>query len=319
MADDYYELLEVEQSATPEEIRAAITRQRRIWVRRQSSPDPERRAYAEQRVREIDAAEKILLDPLTRQAYDTARVEERRSAERPAARSHGRRGGGAEPGTRAGGAPDDVLSDDVAAHLAKGEAYLDQGRWRLAQAEFEYVRERAPREIRALCGLGSAHVGAGRVKEGLAILERAFEEHPDDEDVKRALAGALYDSALAGIGEVSDRRMSSRRAIVSRRQLWMVRSRRRRIKRLGLTDWQTRMYVDDLTDLIKQARKPVWTRSYNLRFYMIPFAGAALMAFVPSMHQLRLIGAFWMVLIAGIYVVRHRQPGWKRERRFRRR
>lgn len=46
---DFYELLSVSRSATSEEIRGAITAQRRIWVRRQSSPDLDRRAEAELR------------------------------------------------------------------------------------------------------------------------------------------------------------------------------------------------------------------------------------------------------------------------------
>lgn len=36
---DFYDLLSVSRSATSEQIRAAVTAQRRIWVRRQSSPD----------------------------------------------------------------------------------------------------------------------------------------------------------------------------------------------------------------------------------------------------------------------------------------
>jgi curved DNA-binding protein CbpA len=308
--DDYYTLLEVEPAATPEEIRAAITGQRRIWVRRQSSPDPERRAHAERQVRDIDAAEKILLDPLTRQAYDTARVEERRASRRPDARP-------AAPGRAEH--QDTVSAEDLDAHLSRGEDYLDQGRWRLAQAEFEYVRERAPHDLRALAGLGAVHVGAGRVKEGLAVLEKAVAEHPDDEDVKMTLATALYDSALAGIGESGrgyrPRHRPARPMILSRRQLRLVKAHRRRIRKLDLGEWQAKMYVEDLSDLIAQARKAVWTRSDRLRFYVVPFAGATLMAFLPSMEQLRLMGAFWMVVILGIYVVRHRQPGWKHHRR----
>ncbi|MEQ7122988.1 tetratricopeptide repeat protein [Actinopolymorpha sp. B11F2] len=307
--DDYYALLEVDTAATPEEIRAAITAQRRIWVRRQSSPDPERRAHAEQRVRDIDSAEKILLDPLTRQAYDTARVDERRAARRPQARTRD------ASGSRRG---DTEADEDLAAHLRRGEDYVDQGRWRLAQAEFEYVRERAPDDLRALAGLGAVHVGAGRVKEGLTLLEKAVAEHPDDEDVRMTLATALYDAALAGIGEAGQgyrqRLRPARPMIHSRRQLRLVRAHRRRIRKLELAEWQAKMYVEDLTDLLAQARKPVWTRSDHLKFYVVPFAGATLLAFVPSMEQLRLMGVFWMVVILGVYVLRHRQPGWRYHR-----
>jgi curved DNA-binding protein CbpA len=306
MADTYYQLLDVEHDATDEEIRSAVTRQRRIWVRRQSSPDPDRRALAERRVRDIDAAETTLLDPTARQAYDdllsrAARVDEPGRTEGPDRAADQHRGADAE----------------LAAHLDRGEDYLDQGRWRLAQVEFEYVRERAPAESRALQGLGTAHVGAGRVKEGLAILDRLVADRPDDTDVKQALATALYDSALAGLGEVGDSRRRTAPMILSRRQLVLVRTHLRRIRRLSLSDWEVKMYVEDLRDLLAQARKPVWIPSGNLRYYAVPFAAAMLLTFVPTVESLRLLGVFWLVAIVGIYVLRHRQPGWKHQRRTR--
>ncbi len=303
MADTYYELLDVEPDATAEEIRAAITRQRRVWVRRQSSPDPDRRTLAERRVREIDTAEQTLLDSSARRSYDDLLSASSRA------------GGEASPDTGSGAGSHS--NADLGAHLERGEEFLDQGRWRLAQVEFEYVRERSPGEARALLGLGAAHIGAGRTKEGLAILDRLVADHPDEADVKVALATALYDSALAGLGEVGDSRRRTTPMILSRRQLVLVRNHLRRIRRLRLSDWEVKMYVEDLRDLLTQARKPVWTRSGNLRFYAVPFAAAMLLTFVPSMESLRLLGAFWLVAVAAIYVLRHRQPGWKHQRRSR--
>lgn len=306
MADDYYELLEVAPAATGDEIRAAITRQRRIWVRRQSSPDPARRVLAEQRVRDVDAAEKTLLDPTARRTYD----EQRGRTQRQEAAGGAPPAAGAAPPSTPGG-------EDLGEHLDRGEDYLDQGRWRLAQVEFEYVRERAPSDLRALAGLGAVQVNAGRVKEGLATLERLAEDHPNDDDLKLTLATALYDSAMAGLSDIGDSRRRPRPMILSRRQLMLVRRRLRRIRRLGLSEWQVRMYVEDLKDLVTQARKAVWTRSRNLRYYALTLAAAAFVAFVPSIESLRLLGAFWMVMIIGVYVVRHRQPGWKYHRQDR--
>ncbi|HZC26939.1 MAG TPA: tetratricopeptide repeat protein [Actinopolymorphaceae bacterium] len=306
MADDYYELLEVGAGATGEEIRAAITRQRRIWVRRQSSPDPARRVLAEQRVRDVDAAEKTLLDPGARRVYDEQRGRTQRQEPVGGPPTAGRNASQPAP-----------AGEDLSEHLERGEDYLDQGRWRLAQVEFEYVRERSPADLRAQAGLGAVHVGAGRVKEGLATLERLAAEHPDDDDLKLTLATALYDSAMAGVSDVGDVHRRTRPMILSRRQLTVVRRRLRRIRRLGLSDWQVRMYVEDLKDLITHARKPVWTRSGNLRFYALLLAAAAFVAFVPSIESLRLLGAVWLVMIIGVYVVRHRQPGWKYHRQDR--
>jgi tetratricopeptide (TPR) repeat protein len=65
-----YEILQVAQTAPEDEIRKAITKQRRQWVKRTSSADPARRTEAEARVRDIDRAEKVLLNRTSRAAFD---------------------------------------------------------------------------------------------------------------------------------------------------------------------------------------------------------------------------------------------------------
>ncbi len=149
----------------------------------------------------------------------------------------------------------------------------------------------------------------------MTLLEQARANHPEDDDVKLALATAWYDSAIAGLSEVGETRRLTRPMILSRRQLVLVRRNLRRIRRLELSEWQATMYVEDLADLLAQARKAVWTRSEHVRFYALPFAGALLLAFLPNVESLRIMGGFWLVAILAVYVVRHRQPGWKYHRR----
>ena len=67
---NYYELLEISSQATPEQIKEAIKRQRRTWIKRQQAPSIERQREAEDRVRNIDAAETTLLDPASRATFD---------------------------------------------------------------------------------------------------------------------------------------------------------------------------------------------------------------------------------------------------------
>jgi tetratricopeptide (TPR) repeat protein len=67
---NYYEILQVPQTASDADVRAAVTKQRRVWVKRQGSPDPARRTEAEQRMRHIDQAEKILLSQVSRTSFD---------------------------------------------------------------------------------------------------------------------------------------------------------------------------------------------------------------------------------------------------------
>lgn len=69
---DYYKLLEVSANASEQEIQAAIKKMRRLWNNRSTNPNADIRAEAEQYVRNIAQAEKILLDSNERKNYDEA-------------------------------------------------------------------------------------------------------------------------------------------------------------------------------------------------------------------------------------------------------
>ena len=67
---NYYELLSVPQNADCATIEQAIKKARRLWNNRANSPDASIRAEAEQHVREIAEAEKILLNDAKREEYN---------------------------------------------------------------------------------------------------------------------------------------------------------------------------------------------------------------------------------------------------------
>ena len=67
---NYYELLEIPQSADKATIEQAIRKTRRTWNNRANNPDATIRAEAEMHVKEIAEAEKILLDANKRKEYD---------------------------------------------------------------------------------------------------------------------------------------------------------------------------------------------------------------------------------------------------------
>lgn len=67
---NYYELLNVPADASRIIIEQAIKKTRRLWNNRANSPDSSIRAEAEQHVREIAQAEKILLDDSAREEYN---------------------------------------------------------------------------------------------------------------------------------------------------------------------------------------------------------------------------------------------------------
>lgn len=70
--DNYYRELNLAQTATDEEIRKAILRERRLWSNRTNSPDLERKQEAERKVTLLAQAEQILFDPVRKQQYDQA-------------------------------------------------------------------------------------------------------------------------------------------------------------------------------------------------------------------------------------------------------
>jgi tetratricopeptide (TPR) repeat protein len=293
---DYYELLEVARTATPEQIRAAITAQRRIWVRRQSSPDLERRAEAEQRVRDIDAAERtLLLNAERRREYD----QQFQTTEEPVAAT--------EPvwpppektrSTRGLSAWDRV--DDEESHLWMGQKHLDRGTWDLAIAEFEFVLERndaGEYGRKAKRGLAAVASLSGRIEETLRTLEQAVAENPADEEAKHTLVTALYDSAIVVLSDGP--------FIETRRQWRVVGNRLRRIQRLGMKDPRTKLLVDRLRELRKGVRRSRW------KGVTLPgvYVALVLVALIPTaMFQDRLgylLSGLLLVPIAVVFVVRH--------------
>lgn len=70
---DYYELLQVSQDASDEQLREAVRTRRREWQHRVNAPSAEKRILAEARMRQIDQAERLLLNPTERSAYDRSR------------------------------------------------------------------------------------------------------------------------------------------------------------------------------------------------------------------------------------------------------
>ena len=73
MADafvNYYQVLEVSQHASEEEIKTAIKTQRRTWTKRQSHPSKDKQREAEDRIKAIDGAEKTLLNAAARAQFD---------------------------------------------------------------------------------------------------------------------------------------------------------------------------------------------------------------------------------------------------------
>lgn len=70
---DFYDLLGVEPGSSVDVIEVAIREQRRVWHKRQDASDFARRLLAQERVRQVDLASRVLTDPTERRRYDTER------------------------------------------------------------------------------------------------------------------------------------------------------------------------------------------------------------------------------------------------------
>jgi curved DNA-binding protein CbpA len=69
---NYYEILSVAETADADAIQKAIRDQRRTWNKRAGQSDPIKRAQAEERIRQLAEAERVLLDPTSRAKFDQA-------------------------------------------------------------------------------------------------------------------------------------------------------------------------------------------------------------------------------------------------------
>lgn len=67
---NFYELLSIAETADDETVKRAIREQRRAWNKRAAQADPVKRAQAEQRIRDLAEAERVLLDPAKRRRFD---------------------------------------------------------------------------------------------------------------------------------------------------------------------------------------------------------------------------------------------------------
>ncbi len=78
---DFYDILNLPETADADRVREAIRQQRRLWNKRAGQADPTQKQLAERRISELAEAERILLDPSRRQQYDASRGANKARAE----------------------------------------------------------------------------------------------------------------------------------------------------------------------------------------------------------------------------------------------
>lgn len=224
---DFYALLSVPADASTQALRDAIIDQRRLWEPRQETGDPESRSAAENRIRDIDLAEVVLLDPQQRAEYDDEWRQRRegRHAEAAVANQNGRAGGQheapAEPSGRGrfdapGAAPMDWAESPPAAEpAAPGPGAARVG---ASQAENGTNGVQDARAVGWGEGAAAGNGAAGpeeqgedanlrQIKDMLARGDRSAAIHMAQQAIRQnddsGAAWAVRAAAAAGLGNLS--------------------------------------------------------------------------------------------------------------------
>jgi tetratricopeptide (TPR) repeat protein len=205
---NYYDVLQIPSTADNDAIRAAVTGQRRIWVKRQASPDPARRSEAETRVRDIDAAEKTLLNAATRSAFDS-----QLAAYRPATVDAATAPGGASwiekartyldagnPGA-ANYAAREALNqraNDDEAWFVRAHSSFMLSNWRDAEYEFAEAIRLQPNNALYHYGLGETYAGQSNWRSAMSEFEQAVKLEPMNPIYRTSIAQILLENDRAG-------------------------------------------------------------------------------------------------------------------------
>ena len=199
---DFYEILNLPETADQDRIKEAIRTERRIWNKRAGQSDPVAKSLAEQRIRELAEAERVLLDASKRKQYDSTRVQDKaRAAASSAAATtpEGNRdwlaqardyyaGGNAHAANYAAreaiatnGADHEAWSIRANSSFALGN-YADSG------FEFREAIRLQPQNAGYHFEYGEAHAAAGNHADAIAEYETALKLVPGDPLYKTAIA-----------------------------------------------------------------------------------------------------------------------------------
>jgi tetratricopeptide (TPR) repeat protein len=196
---DYYRVLGVDRDADAKQVKEAVTRQRRIWLRRQGSADPQSRAEADSMVRNIRRAEEILLDPEERRGYDAV-ARTQTETQGPAtldpsqnrdwlevARGYLRVDNPASAHAAAREAINNRAGDH-AAWAVRGHASFLLGNARDAEFELNEAVRIKPDEPQYHLDLGDMYVQQRRWKSGLEQFQQVLRITPRDPFARTAIA-----------------------------------------------------------------------------------------------------------------------------------
>jgi tetratricopeptide (TPR) repeat protein len=349
---NFYELLQVTPTAAERDVRDAVRKQRRIWVKRQASADPIKRADADTKVRQIDAAEKTLLDPNRRWVFDqelanyhppAAILDSQASSDLlERAQAYLEQGNASAAHTAACEVINQHGADDVAWYVRAHASFL-MGQPRNAEYEFAEAIRLRPNDPGYHFDLGDAYAQQEKWPEALREFETALRLDPNNPQYRTAIAEVYcatdnasralqimervvaeypYDQsfryylaiALHDSAIEAMSRFPDGHMPTTEQQVAIAEQQAYRIESLGLADPEVHEWVTGLRELAREARHPRWVHSGNLRYYVIAVLALLIIPALTGAPGVTILG---LVIAAGViwlYVHRHRKPAWAHRR-----
>jgi tetratricopeptide (TPR) repeat protein len=206
---DYFDILNLPETADAERIRTAIREERRIWNKRAGQADTVQKQLAEQRIRDLAEAERTLLDDTRRRAYVADRAQNKARAAAAAAAApataDGRRDWLDE--ARSSYAAGNAHAANYAAREAIATNGADHEAWNIranssfilgnyADAGFEF-REAIrlqPHNAGYHFDYGEAHAATRSWSDALAEYEVALQQSPGNPVYKTAIANVYLNT-----------------------------------------------------------------------------------------------------------------------------
>lgn len=207
---DFYDILSLPETADADRITEAIRGQRRIWNKRAGQSDAVQKSLAEQRIRDLAEAERVLLDAGARSLYDGTRVQNKARAAADSAARQGAAGEGARDWLAeartfyAGGnahAANYAAREAIAVNGASHEAWNIRANSSFILAnyadagfEFREAIRLMPHNAAYHFDYGEAHAASGNWADALAEYEIALQQVPGDPVYKTAIANVFLNT-----------------------------------------------------------------------------------------------------------------------------
>ncbi len=199
---DFYDILNLPETADADRVKEAIRVQRRLWNKRAGQADPTQKQLAERRISELAEAERVLLDASRRQQYDFSRGADKARAQAEASASYQGTSGtdwlqrarqflGAGNAHSANYAAREAIAVNGADHEAwsiRANSSFMLGDYRDAGFEFREAIRLQPQNAAYHFDYGDAMCGTEEYSAALGEYETALRLEPGNPVYKTAIA-----------------------------------------------------------------------------------------------------------------------------------